>query len=66
MDTCLNCLTEAVLTSIHDLCFRAKIRKNVYPCKYTLYYMSRDVRKPVFGVSDQVPHKPGWTITEDS
>ena len=28
--------------------------------------MSRDVRKPVFGDSDQVPHKPGWTITEDS
>ena len=24
---------EAVLTSTHDLCFRAKIRKNVYPCK---------------------------------
>ena len=21
--------------------------------------LSRDVRKPVFGVSDQVPHKPG-------
>ena len=24
---------EAVLTSTHNLCFRAKIRKNVYPCK---------------------------------
>ena len=23
------------------------------------------VRKPVFGVSDQVPHKPGCTVTED-
>ena len=23
------------------------------------------VRKPVFGVSDQVPHKPGCTATED-
>ena len=22
-------------------------------------------RKPVFGVSDQVPHKPGCTTTED-
>ena len=28
--------------------------------------MSHDVRKPVFGVSDQVPHKPDWAITEDS
>ena len=32
----------------------------------THFYMSRDVRKPVFGVSDQVRHKPGWEITEDS
>ena len=28
-------------------------------------YMSRIVRKPVFGVSDQVRHKPGCTATED-
>ena len=27
-------------------------------------YMSHDVRKPVFGVSDQVRHKPGCAITE--
>ena len=27
--------------------------------------MSLVLRKPVFGVSDQVPHKPGCTITED-
>ena len=25
-------------------------------------YMSLVVRKPVFGVSDQVPHKPGCTV----
>ena len=30
---------EAVLMSTHNLCFRAKIRKNVYPCKPQLYYM---------------------------
>ena len=30
-----------------------------------LVYMSLVVRKPVFGVSDQVPHKPGCTATED-
>ena len=28
------------------------------------YYLSLVVRKPVFGVSDQVPHKPGCTVTE--
>ena len=29
-------------------------------------YMSRDARKPVFGVSDQVQHKPACTVTEAS
>ena len=29
-------------------------------------YMSLVVRKPVFGVSDQVKHKPGCAVTEDS
>ena len=28
-------------------------------------HMRLVVRKPVFGVSDQVPHKPGCTATED-
>ena len=32
-------LTEAVLTSTHNLCLRAKIRKNVYPCKPHFYYI---------------------------
>ena len=35
---------------------------------YVIYYdyqMSLVLRKPVFGVSDQVPHKPGCTVTED-
>ena len=30
-----------------------------------LIHMSLVVRKPVFGVSDQVRHKPGCTATED-
>ena len=30
---------EAVLTSNHNLCFEAKIRKNVYPCKPKFYYI---------------------------
>ena len=25
--------------STHNLCFRAKIRKNVYPCKLQFYYL---------------------------
>ena len=29
----------AVLTSTHDLCFRAKISKNVYPCKPQFHYI---------------------------
>ena len=32
-------LDEAVLMSTHNLCFRAKIRKNVYPCKPQFYYI---------------------------
>ena len=31
-----------------------------------LWNTSRDAAKPVFGVSDQVGHKPGCTTTEDS
>ena len=31
--------TEAVLTFTHDLCFRAKLRKNVYHCKPQFYYI---------------------------
>ena len=33
-----NHLIEAVLMSTHNLCFRAKIRKNVYPCTPKFYY----------------------------
>ena len=28
------------------------------------YHLSRDARKPVFGISDQVRHKPGCTVSE--
>ena len=30
-----------------------------------LHHLSLVVRKPVFGVSDQIRHKPGCTATED-
>ena len=39
MGTRLNRLTEAVLTSTYNLCFEAKIRKSVYPCKSQFYYI---------------------------
>ena len=32
-------MSEAVLTSTHNLCFEAKIRKNIYPCKPQFYYI---------------------------
>ena len=31
--------TEVVLTSTHNLCFEAKIKKKVYPCKPQFYYI---------------------------
>ena len=34
-----DCFNEAVLRSTHNLCFSAKIRKNVYPCKPQFYYI---------------------------
>ena len=34
-----NRLSEAVLTSTHDLIFRANIRKNDYPCKPQFYFI---------------------------
>ena len=34
-----NRLNEAVLTSTYNLCVRAKIIKNEYPCKPQLYYI---------------------------
>ena len=34
-------------------------------CFCIYIYMSLVVRKPVFGVSDQVPHKPGCTAREN-
>ena len=32
-------LGEALLTSTHNLWFRAEIRENVYPCKPQFYYI---------------------------
>ena len=47
--------SEVVLISTHNLCFRAKIRENVYPCKPQLYDMSRDMRKRIFAYAKTKP-----------
>ena len=43
------------------------LEMHVWKCEQTpaQSHMSLVVRKPVFGVSDQVRHKPGCTIIED-
>ena len=37
-------ITKAVLTSTHNLCFRAKIRTKAYPCKRQFYNKKWGVR----------------------
>ena len=58
----LESLSEAVLTSTHDLCFMAKIRKNnVYPCKPQFYYIK--VRcKGVYITRTCLHDDVGWYI----
>ena len=49
---------------MHKLMCRLKLEKKMMV--YGVYTpMSLVVRKPVFGVSDQVPHKPGCRATQD-
>ena len=33
--------SKALVTSTHNLCFKAKRRKNIYPCKPQFYYTQR-------------------------
>ena len=48
-------IDEAVLTSTHKLCFGAKTRKIVYPCKPQFYYMYIKVEyKWVYIINGQV------------
>ena len=49
-----------IITKALISCVYAKIRFS-----HDMDQMSLVVRKPVFGVSDQVRHKPGCTATED-
>ena len=43
----------------------AAVRSHVFHFSSGVSNMSLVVRKPVFGYSDQVRHKPGCTTTED-
>ena len=49
--------------------FREPLSLSALDQDFTLQCLCHDLghitRKPVFGVSDQVRHKPGWTATED-
>ena len=44
-------------------CRQHRVRQ--HEAEVILFHMSLVLRKPVFGVSDQVRHKPGCTATED-
>ena len=57
------CIDVAPCESMHDRKFLAYV--NCLQHLEILYEMSLVVRKPVFGVSDQVRHKAGCTATED-
>ena len=52
---------------VHHLCMPLLgpelVNKILVSC--TINQLSLVLRKPVFGVSDQVRHKPGCTVTED-
>ena len=54
------CIQQGNRLAVHDQC--RLISASVVHCGDS---MSHDVRKPVFGVFDQVRHKPGCTATED-
>ena len=41
------------------------VKKNGEEAFNNMQYMSLVVRKPVFRVSDRVPHKPGCKTTQD-
>ena len=56
-------LTIKLLVQADDLTIKLLVQLETL---ITDVYLSRDVRKPVFGVSDQVRHKPACTSSEKS
>ena len=52
------CMNVNLVNDVHNVAHTGFL-------KMMLYYMSLVLRKPVFGVSDQVRHKLGCTATED-
>ena len=63
MDAIIRAFSAVFKIDIPLTCKR--IVQNQWSHGYDLEYVSLVVRKPDFGVSDQVPHKPGCTATED-
>ena len=55
----------ALVCPTHDQKEIPSYKKSILPSSLTIHDLSLVVRKPVFGVSDQVRHKPGFTATED-
>ena len=51
-----------LMTDAGTMCSRSLPRMNVTPFSH----MSRDVRKPVFGLADQVRHKPACSDRQKS
>ena len=53
--------------SPYNISIRADLSGSLCPAYVSLVmnHLSLVLRKPVFGVSDQVPHKPGCATTED-
>ena len=58
---CFAC-SEVILMSTYKIDFNEELTKIIFQLSSN---MSLVVRKPVFGVSDQIRHKPGCTTTED-
>ena len=63
-----NILSQEIISLIYNTTFLIRLQlfhTNLITREFHSY-MSRDARKPVFGVSDQVRHKPACTSSEKS
>ena len=61
----INCCLWKQINQGNSWCFCCRSISKTWEKVHILWYLSLVVRKPVFGVSDQVRHKPGCTATED-
>ena len=61
---CFLCITSILILVVSNLCFEGRTVVLIAPViayllLFTRKHCSLVLRKPVFGVYDQVPHKPG-------